>query len=42
MKQTAFKELAAAFEKLEQTPSSTAMVDLLARFLPKFSPQVVK
>jgi DNA ligase-1 len=39
MKTTAFKELAAVFEKLEQTSSSTAMIDILARFLPKVSPQ---
>lgn len=30
------------FEKLEQTSSSIAMVDVLARLLPKLSPQEVK
>ncbi|MGZ3499436.1 MAG: ATP-dependent DNA ligase [Vulcanimicrobiaceae bacterium] len=39
MKHVAFKDLARVFEKLEQTSSSTAMIDILARFLPKLSPQ---
>ncbi|MGE5446358.1 MAG: hypothetical protein ACM3SR_17485, partial [Ignavibacteriales bacterium] len=41
-KQTRFKELAAAFEKLEYTDSSNAMVNILAEFLPNLSPQEIK
>lgn len=33
-----FKDLARLFERLEQTTSSTAMIAMLARFLPKLSP----
>lgn len=39
IKPVAFKELARVFERLEQTSSSTAMIDTLGRFLPKLSPQ---
>ena len=36
---TAFKDLAGVFEQLEQTSSSITMIEILARFLPKLSPQ---
>jgi len=42
MKSTPFKELAAVLEKLERTHSSTAMIDILARFLTALSAQEVK
>lgn len=36
---TPFKDLARVFKRLEQTSSSTTMIEILARFLPKLSPQ---
>jgi DNA ligase 1 len=42
MKSTPFKDLAALFEKLEHTSSSTAMINTLGRSLPAMSPQEVK
>lgn len=39
MNVTAFKELARVFERLEQTSSSTTMIEILAHFLPQLSPQ---
>ncbi|MGZ4988590.1 MAG: hypothetical protein ACXWBP_11125, partial [Limisphaerales bacterium] len=36
---TPFKDLARVFERLEQTSSNTTMIEILARFLPKLSPQ---
>lgn len=35
----AFKQLALTFDALERTSSSTAMIGILARFLPKLSPR---
>lgn len=42
MKSVAFKDLASVFEKLEQTSSNTAMIAILAKFLPQLSPQEAK
>ena len=42
MKPVAFKDLAFVFEKLEQTSSNTAMIEILAKFLPQLSPQEAK
>jgi DNA ligase-1 len=39
MSATPFKDLARVFERLEQTSSNTMMIETLARFLPKLSPQ---
>jgi DNA ligase 1 len=39
---TAFKELARVFQELEETSSSTTMIDILARFLPKLSAREAK
>src|SRR3989344_9150294 len=39
---TSFRDLASAFEKLETISSSLAMIDFLAAFLPKLSPEEVK
>lgn len=39
---TPFKDLATLFAHLERTSSSTAMIDSLARFLPKLSPEDVR
>jgi DNA ligase-1 len=39
---SAFKELALVFERLGATSSSTAMIGILARFLPRLSPQEVR
>jgi DNA ligase-1 len=36
---TAFRELAQVFQRLETTSSSTAMIDIFARFLPRLSPE---
>jgi DNA ligase-1 len=41
-KQTPFKDLVAVFEKLERTSSSLTMIDTLAEFLPKLTPDEVK
>lgn len=41
-KPTPFKELARMFQKLEQTSSGTAMIEILGRFLPKLSPEEAK
>ena len=40
--QTPFKDLVAVFERLEQTSSSLAMIDILAEFLPKLTPAEIK
>lgn len=42
MKPVAFKYLARMFQKLEQTSSGTAMIGVLARFLPKLAPEEVR
>lgn len=39
---SAFKDLALVFDRLEATSSSTAMIGILAQFLPRLSPQEVR
>lgn len=39
---TLFRKLAEIFEKLEKTSSSLAMIDILADFFPKISPEEIK
>jgi len=42
MSKTKFSQLAGVFERLEKTSSSLAMIDILADFFPKVSPQETK
>jgi len=42
MVQTKFSKLAEIFARLEKTASSLAMIDILADFFPKISPEEAK